>query len=116
MKWRPICGFALMMATVASACAQGGTQRINLPSSKQLGPVPGGPQRVNSLPAVMALSPDKRYVVMVNAGYGTFESGYRQSLAVLDVQTGKVQDYPEPRAAITSKEALYLGVAFSADG
>ncbi len=32
----------------------------------------------------MAVSPDRRYVVTVNAGYGTYESQYEQSLAVLD--------------------------------
>jgi DNA-binding beta-propeller fold protein YncE len=63
----------------------------------------------------MAVSSDKRYVVTVNSGYGTFESGYRQSLSVMDTQTGKVEDFQEPRTAITSKEDLYLGVAFSAD-
>ena len=110
-----ICG-GLMAVVPVTAWAQGGTPRMDLPSSKTLGPVPGHPQRVNSLPAVMAMSPDKRYVVTVNSGYGTFESGYRQSLTVVDVQTGKVVDYPEPRTALTSKEALYLGVAFSADG
>jgi len=116
---KSVCGVVLALMTAMSAAAgwaQGGTQRIDLPSSKSLGTVPGQPQRVNSLPAVMAISPDKRYVVTVNAGYGTFESGYRQSLAVMDTQTGRVEDYPEPRAALPSKEALYLGLAFSADG
>ena len=52
-------------------------------------PVPGDPKRLNSLPMSIAVSPDGRYVVTVNAGYGTFESGYMQSLAVLDTTTGK---------------------------
>ena len=63
-------------------------KRIDLPTSKQLiEPVPGHPQRINSLPMSMAISPDGRYVVTVNAGYGTYESQYEQSLAVLDTQT-----------------------------
>ncbi len=45
----------------------------------------------------MAVSPDGRYVVTVNAGYGTFESKYMQSLAVMDTQTGKVADFPDDR-------------------
>ena len=62
---------------------------MDLPTSKQLiGEIPGHPQRLNSLPMSMAVSPDGRYVVTVNAGYGTFESGYKQSLAVLDTLTG----------------------------
>ena len=104
------------MLVPALACSQEMPQRIDLPSSKTLGAAPGHPQRVNSLPAVMAMSPDKRYVVTVDSGYGTFESGYRQSLSVFDTQTGKVEDFQEPRTAITAKEDLYLGVAFSSDG
>jgi len=70
-------------------------QTIDLPSSKQLiGEIPGHPQRLNSLPISMAVSPDGRYVVTVNAGYGTFESQYEQSLAVLDTQTGVLADFP----------------------
>jgi len=44
-------------------------QTIDLPTSKQLiGEIPGRPQRLNSLPISMAVSPDGRYVVTVNAG------------------------------------------------
>jgi hypothetical protein len=49
-------------------------QNIDLPTSKQLiEEIPGHPQRLNSLPVSIAVSPDKRYVVTVNDGYGTFE-------------------------------------------
>ena len=92
-------------------------QTVDLPSSKQLiGEVPGHPQRINSLPISMAVSPDGRYVVTVNAGYGTYESRYRQSLAVMDTRTGKVTDFPDDRTATTDKQTLYSGLAFSADG
>ena len=89
---------------------------INLPSSKQLGAVPGNPQRLNSLPMTVAVSPDGRFVVTVNAGYGTYESRYEQSLAVMDTRTGKVTDFPDARTSLTSKETLYSGLVFSADG
>ena len=89
---------------------------LNLPSSKQMGPVPGNPQRVNSLPMSIAVSPDRRYVVTVNAGYGTFESKYDQSLAVMDTQTGKVTDFPDARTGLSSKETLYSGLVFSPSG
>src|ERR1700742_2203557 len=86
-------------------------------TSKQIvRPVPGGPQRINSLPMSMAISPDGRWVVTVNAGYGTVESGYKQSLAVLDTKTGEVQDYPDERTGLKAKQTLYSGLAFSADG
>ncbi|HWW98038.1 MAG TPA: hypothetical protein VNY74_10080, partial [Edaphobacter sp.] len=92
-------------------------QAIDLPTSKQIvRPVPGSPQRLNSLPMSMAVSPDARYVVTVNAGYGTFESNYMQSLAVLDTQTGTVTDFPEAATVSRAKQTLYSGLAFSRDG
>jgi DNA-binding beta-propeller fold protein YncE len=93
-----------------------GSAPLDLPSSKQLGTVPGNPQRLNSLPISMALSPDGRYVVTVNVGYGTLESHYDQSLAVMDTQTGKVTDFPDDRTDLQSKQTLYSGLAFSRDG
>jgi YVTN family beta-propeller protein len=92
-------------------------QSIDLPTSKQLiEPVPGGPQRLNSLPMSMAISPDGRYVVTVNAGYGTYESKYDQSLAVFDIQTGKLTDFPDDRTPAHARQTLYSGLAFSRDG
>ena len=92
-------------------------QIINLPTSKQLiGEIPGHPQRLNSLPLSMAVSPDGHYVVTVNAGFGTFESQYEQSLAVLNTQTGALTDFPDQRTAVRAKQTLYSGLAFSNDG
>ena len=72
----------VLMAQVSTALGQ-----IDLSTSKRLvEPVPGSPQRLNSLPMTAALSPDGRYLAVVNAGYGTFESRYQQSIAVLDIQ------------------------------
>ena len=70
-----VLGFVYCVLTCGDALGQA----IDLPTSKQIvRPVPGGPQRLNSLPMSMAVSPDARYVVTVNAGYGTFESNYMQ--------------------------------------
>src|SRR4029079_19760699 len=93
-------------------------QTINLSTSKQLtAPVPGNPQRLNSEPISMAVSPDGRYVVTVNAGYGTYESKYEQSLSVYDTQTGKVTDFPDERTySGRGNQTLYSGLAFSKDG
>jgi DNA-binding beta-propeller fold protein YncE len=107
--------FVVLMMLPGSIAAFG--QAIDLPTSKQiLRPVPGSPQRLNSLPMSMAVSPDKRYVVTVNAGYGTFESNYMQSLAVLDTQTGAVTDFPDAATGPRAKQTLYSGLAFSRDG
>lgn len=95
----------------------GHSQTIPLATSKQIiPPVPGSPQRLNSLPMAMAWSPDHRYLAIVNAGYSTVESNYQQSIAVLDTETGKLADYPDARTDIGAAQTLYNGVAFSADG
>src|ERR1039458_9661697 len=115
-----ISGAVLFLGTLALTA-----QTIDLPTSKQLiGEIPGHPQRLNSLPISMAVSPDGRYVVTVSAGYGTFESQYMQSLAVLDTkiatqiatQTGAVTDFPDDRTLVRAKQTLYSGLAFSRDG
>ena len=108
--------FLVVAAIVTGAMSVLG-QAINLPSSKQiLGPVPGHPQQLNSLPISMAVSPNGRYVVTVNAGYGTYESGYMQSLAVMDTQTGAITDFPDDRTLVGAGQTLYSGLAFSRDG
>ena len=95
--------------------ANGG--RIDLQTSKQLLPgIPGDPQRLNSLPVSTAVSPDGRWVVTVNAGYGTYESQYAQSLAVINAETGAVVDSPDERTVVNAGQTLYSGLAFSGDG
>jgi DNA-binding beta-propeller fold protein YncE len=107
----------IVFAIAALAAAQLAAQTRDLATSKQLiEPVPGSPQKINSLPMSIAISPDQRYVVTVNAGFGTAESNYDQSLAVLDTQTGKISDFPEARTLIRMKQTLYSGLAFSHDG
>ena len=108
----------IVSCAATGVLAQGtGSVVVNLPSSKQIvGVVPGSPQRVNSEPMSMAVSPDGRYVVTLNAGYGTFESKYEQSLAVMDTRTGVVTDFPDERTAMAGKQSLYSGLAFSGDG
>ncbi len=112
----PAC-LLLGLHSPASRAQQPVSDVTDLPTSKQLGAVPGDPTRLNSLPMSIAVSPDGRYVVTVNAGYGTYESGYMQSLAVLDTQSNKVADFPDDRTlARTAKQTLYSGLAFSRDG
>ena len=90
---------------------------ISLPSSKILmTPLPGEPQRTNSFPTAAALSPDGRYLAILNNGYGTEESGYRQSIAILDLNSNQVSDYPDARLAKSSRQTYFLGLAFSTNG
>lgn len=115
----PLISVTLALASIQLAAQTGGSPQgtIDLPTSKQLiEPVPGHPQRINSLPMSMAVSPDGRYVVTVNAGYGTYESLYEQSLAVLDTRTGQLKDFPDARTPEGAAQTLYSGLAFSRDG
>ncbi|MGA3213649.1 MAG: beta-propeller fold lactonase family protein, partial [Terriglobales bacterium] len=92
-------------------------KEIPLPTSKiLLSPAPGKPQRTNSFPATMALSPDGNYLVLLNDGYGTAESAGQQSLAVLDLKTGSLTDFPDPRLGRKSHQTSFGGLAFSGDG
>jgi DNA-binding beta-propeller fold protein YncE len=111
-------GVSLVAATIWFIGTQSGAaQTIDLPTSKQLvEPVAGNPQMLNSLPMSIAVDPSSRYVVTVNAGYGTAESNGEQSLAVLDTQTGTVTDFPDARTPVGAGQTLYSGLAFSRDG
>jgi len=92
-------------------------QTVNLPTSKRLMlPAPGAPQRTNSLPVAMALSPNGRYVAILNAGYGARESQFRQSIAVLDLETNRLTDFPDARLGFHAEQSYFGGIAFSTDG
>jgi DNA-binding beta-propeller fold protein YncE len=92
--------------------------KINLPTSKRLlspslGRLPGA---VNSFPATIALSPDRRYAALLNDGFGTQETQARQSIAVLDLQTNKLTEFPDDRLNDDAQQSYFLGLAFSTDG
>ncbi len=91
---------------------------LDLPTSKQLaGTPPGSPAKTNSLPMSMVLSPDGRYAATVNAGFGTAESKYDESILVVDLLTGRQLDFPDARTAPrTSHQTFYQGLAWSSDG
>ena len=102
------------------ACATAAAQEpaeIPLPSSKLLlAPAPGEPQRTNSLPLAMALSPDGKYLALLNNGYGTAETAGEQSIAVFDIANNRLADYPEARLGRDAPQTFFCGLAFSGDG
>src|SRR5271165_1018267 len=113
-------GFVSLLVLTALAAAPQATaqkQEISLPSSKTLHiPAPGSPQRTNSLPTTIALSPDGKYLAILNNGYGAAESKFQQSIALLDLTTNQVQDFPDQRLALNAKQTYFLGLAWSSDG
>ncbi|MGH9643852.1 MAG: bifunctional YncE family protein/alkaline phosphatase family protein [Terriglobales bacterium] len=114
---------ALSSAIIVIVTARAADQHsrvIHLPSSKNLTlPVPGFIARTNSFPATIALSRDGRYAALLNQGYGTVESGLRQSIGVLDLSTNKLRDFPDDRLTADTKatrQSYFIGLAFSSDG
>ncbi|HEV2730922.1 MAG TPA: hypothetical protein VGV15_12890 [Terriglobales bacterium] len=90
---------------------------ISLPTSKILvTPYPGHIGSTNSFPATIALSPDKRYAALLNGGYGTQASALHQSIAILDLQTDELSDFPDARLGRNAHQSYFLGLAFSSDG
>jgi len=64
LVFRPRLPAVLCIVAASLVSAPSYSQSINLPTGKQiLNPVPGQPQRLNSLPMAMATSPDGRYIV-----------------------------------------------------
>src|ERR1700739_4671079 len=58
-------------------------QAIDLPTSKQLRSDVAAEAKPNNLPMTLAVSPDGKWIALLNGGYGTFESQYEQSIAVM---------------------------------
>lgn len=94
--------------------------KIHLPTGKNLTvPVPGFLARTNSYPATIALSPDGHYAALLNQGYGTEDSGVRQSIAILDLNSNQLRDFPDDRLRGDEKSTLqsyFIGLAFATDG
>ena len=103
--------------TIAQVAAQKAQKEISLPTSKTLlEPVPGEPQRTNSLPVTAALRADGKYLALLNNGFGSAESNYRQSIAVLDLASNQLRDFPDARLATHAQQTYFLGLAWSVDG
>jgi hypothetical protein len=116
-----LCAAAVSFGLVfVIARANESSHRISLPTSKTLTvPVPGFIARTNSYPAAIALSPDGRYAAFLNQGYGTQESGVRQSIAILDLSNNQLRDFPDDRLRGDEKATLrsyFIGLGFSTDG
>ncbi|MFY9903567.1 MAG: phosphoesterase [Terriglobales bacterium] len=106
-----------VMFAVGHAADQ--SRHINLPTSKSLTlPVPGYLARTNSFPATVAVSPDGRFAALLNQGYGTEESGGRQSIGILDLSNNQLRDFPDDRLTdeYSTHQTYFIGLAFSSDG
>ncbi|MFY9559279.1 MAG: phosphoesterase [Terriglobales bacterium] len=108
-----------LLAVFVVARAAERSRRIDLPTGKTLTlPVPGYLARTNSFPAAIALSPDGRHAALLNQGYGTQETGARQSIAILELSNNQLRDFPDDRLSdeLTTRQSYFIGLAFSSDG
>src|SRR5438105_5770136 len=95
-----LAAFVFLLISLAFAYQKKVAERriVPLPTSKQLlAPAPGRLDLTNGLPVTAALSPNSRYLALLNAGFGTAESDYRQSISIVDLETNKVADFPDAR-------------------
>jgi DNA-binding beta-propeller fold protein YncE len=99
------------------AFAQVSRKKLNLPTSKTLTtPPPGRIAATNSFPATIALNPDGRYAALLNNGYGVQESQAYQSIAVLDLETNQLADFPDERLPQDAGQSYFLGLVFGSAG
>lgn len=92
-------------------------RQIPLPTSKRLiGTSPGVIGALNGFTPTIALSPDKRYAALLNDGYGTQRNQAHQSIAILDLNTNQLSDFPEGRLSDEAHQSYFIGLAFSSDG
>lgn len=90
---------------------------INLPTSKTLmAPAPGDPQAVGSLPTNIVISPDGKYAAILENGYGTTSLNLQQGIALLNLKTNAISEFPDARLGKNAKQSYFLGLAFSGDG
>ncbi|HEY1612062.1 MAG TPA: hypothetical protein VGF97_00025, partial [Rhizomicrobium sp.] len=112
--------FAVLPCLMPGAAQAADGRKVNLPTSKMLTlPVPGYVARTNSYPAAIALSPDGRTAAVLNQGYGTPESGLKQSIGLLDLATNRLTDFPDTRLPAdekTTSQSYFVGLGFSRDG
>jgi DNA-binding beta-propeller fold protein YncE len=79
-------------------------------------PAPGRIASTNSFPATIALSPDGRYAALLNDGFGTQETLATQSIAIWDIKTNQLFDYPDKRFGESVHQSYFLGLVFGSDG
>ena len=63
-----------------------------------------------------ALSPDGKFLALLNNGFGSAESNYQQSIAILDLATNQLRDFPDARLAPNAKQSYFVGLAWNDSG
>jgi DNA-binding beta-propeller fold protein YncE len=107
----------LFSVTLLKAQSQKDSRQISLPTSKVLTvPSPGVLGSLNGFASAIAISPDRRYAAILNDGYGTQKDQAHQSIAVIDLSTNQLSDFPEERLPEEARQSYFVGLGFSTDG
>jgi DNA-binding beta-propeller fold protein YncE len=113
----PMKRLLIVLLLAASALSQQARKTIDLPSSKKLiVPAPGNPQPVESFPTAAVLSPDGKYLALLNSGFGTMAGNLRQGITIIDTATNQSQFFPDDRLGKQAAQTYFIGLAFSSDG
>ncbi len=115
---RQVLAVSLLLASLSVAAQNpSSARRITLPTSKQLTlPVPGVMASLNGFTPTIAISPDQRFAAFLNDGYGTQTNGAHQSIAILNLRSNQLTDFPDDRLGENAKQSYFIGLAFSSDG
>src|SRR5215469_4043655 len=117
MKRAYILGVLLIALGSAAVSAQDQPPSLALPTSKALStPAAESAQRTNSFPVSAALSPNGKYLAVLNAGFGSGESHYCQSIAIVELATGQLRDFPDTRLGADAKQSYFVGLAWNSAG
>ncbi len=107
----------------AALQAQNPWKPVYLPSGKILRDPPAGTllSDLNAFPINSAVSADGQYMAFLNNGYGNASSGFRKSIAILNLNTLQVADYTEPGTGLNFDgpgdiSTPFYGIAFSSAG
>ena len=112
-----VVGLSLLSVFELRARAPKAVDGLTLASGRRLAAqMPGSPQPTNGLPTAIALHPGGQYAALLNNGYGAVDSGLKQSIAVLNLRSNQLTDFPDDRLAESAPQSYFLGLAFSTDG
>ena len=115
---RPFLIILLVASAVRILNAQenAASAQTQIPNAKIFGELPGHPRKINNFPTASAVSPDGRFAVLLHSGYGAYTSERKQSLAVLNLETNELRDFPDDRLGRGAAQTYFLGLAFGVDG
>lgn len=108
----------LWMLIIAVGSSSGQNSRyVSLPTSKILSlPSPGLVGPMNGFAGAMVVSHDEHYAAILHDGYGSQDAQAHQSIAIVNLTTNQITDFPEDRLPDGAHQSYFIGLAFSGDG